>query len=86
MASCAEFEETESELTFGFFKLGVDPDVGYYRTVGVHPPPASFSVSSLLIYPHYESAFAFIVGSLFVRTDSGPSLIDVANDHHFYTL
>ena len=77
MASC---------LTFGFFKLGVDPDVGYYRTVGVHPPPASSSVSPLLIYPHYESAFAFVVGSLFVRTDGGPSLIDASIMTFFSTL
>ena len=97
MASC---------LTFGFFMLGVDPDVGYYRTVGVHPPSPSSSVSPLQIYPHYESsissarraltpvsirgphplrqgtmpdnAFVFVVGSLFVRTDGGPSLIDAS--------
>ena len=77
MASC---------LTLGFFKLGVDPDIGYYRTVGVHPPPASSSVSPLLIYPHYESAFAFVVGSLFVRTDGGPSLIDASQMTFFSTL
>jgi hypothetical protein len=93
-------------LTFGFFKLGADYDVGYYRTVGVHPPPVSSSLSPLQIYPHYDSclssaryaltsvsirgpsplhygtlpenAFAFVVGSLFVRTDGGPSLIDAS--------
>ena len=97
MASC---------LTFGFFRLGVDPDVGYYRTVGMHPPSASSLVSPLQIFPHYESCissarcaltpvsirgphplrdgtmpdntFMFVVGSLFVRTDGGPSLIDAS--------
>ena len=86
MASCAKSEETESELTFGFFKLSVDPDVGYYRTVGMHPPPASLSVSPLLIYPHYESAFAFVSALFSFAPTVGRPYRRVANDRHFYAL
>ena len=42
-----------------------------------HPQPST-KAGWCGFNPHYESAFAFVVGSLFVHTDGGPSLIDVS--------
>lgn len=62
-------------ITFGFFRLGPDHDVGYYRPLGMHPPSASSSVPPLQIFPHYDSTLSSSQYGLTPLSIRGPTPI-----------